>query len=251
MRITGIGVTALKGARHGARSSVELATSGPVGDREFAVIDVERGRVLKTVENPQLLGCEASFADGVLTVEIGGRALSGVPASSGRRVDLEYWGRPAAMDVVDGPWAAEFSRLLGREVLLGRAAAPGAVVYGDPVTITTTSSLRRLARETGREIDARRFRSTLVIDTPDDAAHVEDSWAGRDLDVGAARLTMLGGVPRCAVIDLDPRTGERGSGLLKALAGYRLQGGDIMFAAYARVTRPGTVVLGDAVALAG
>ena len=245
MHIRDIGVSALKGGRHQPRDHVLLQAEGPVGDRVFAVVDPDAGQVLRTVEHPLLLTCEARWVDGVLSVHIDGRQVAAEPELSGHYLALDYWGRTASMEVVNGPWAGEFSRLLGRSVVLARSAVPGSVVFGDSVTIATTSSLRRLAAEAGIAVDARRFRSTFTIDTGDSAAHVEDAWAGRELELGGARLLVKGGVPRCAVIDLEPDTGARGTSLLKALAGYRLDDGEISFGVYARVIRPGTVSRGD------
>ena len=226
-----------------------LATDGPVGDRDFAVVDPAAGKILKTVENPALIGCEARWVDGMLSVSIDGRNLAATPVFTGEQLELDYWGRPTVMDVVAGPWAVEFSRLLGRNVLLARSVVSGGVVYGDSVTISTTSSLARLERESGIDVDSRRFRSTFTIDTGDADAHVEDLWSGRELQVGGARLLVKGPIPRCAVIDLDPQTGVSGTPLLKTLARYRLQASDIMFGAFAEVIRPGTVTLGDRAAL--
>ncbi|TFB98117.1 MOSC domain-containing protein [Cryobacterium sp. HLT2-28] len=249
MHVHGIGVCALKGGRHRSRSHVLLGPDGPVGDRVFAVVDLEVGQVIRTVEHPSLVTCGARWDDGVLSVEIDGQRIEAVPRMSGRRLALDYWGRAAAMEVVHGPWAQEFSRLLGRAVVLARCSVVGAVVYGDSVTLSTTGSLGRLADEAGIIVDERRFRSTFTIDTGDAAAHAEDSWAGRELDLGGARLLVGHGIPRCAVIDLEPDTGARGTSLLKTLAGYRLNAGEIEFGVYARVIRPGTVSLGDRASL--
>lgn len=245
MHIREIGVSALKGGHHSSRDHVLLRADGPVGDRVFAVVDPDRGQVLRTVEHPSLLTCAARWADGVLSVHIDGQQITAEPEMSDHYLALDYWGRTAAMEVVQGPWAGEFSRLLGRSVVLARSAVPGSVVFGDSVSIATTSSLRRLARESGIAVDARRFRSTFTIDTGDSAVHVEDSWAGRELELGGARLLVTGGIPRCAVIDLDPDTGARGTSLLKTLAGYRLDAGEISFGVYAQIIRSGTVSRGD------
>ncbi|MDJ0339047.1 MOSC domain-containing protein [Cryobacterium sp. PH31-O1] len=249
MRIRDIGVSPLKGGRHQPRTDLLLAAEGPVGDREFAVVDRHAGTVLKTVEHPLLVSCEATWAGGVLSVAIDGRRIAEKPTLTGDVLEVDYWGRHTPMQVVEGPWAQEFSRLLGRRVVLTRSAVAGAVVYGDSITISTTSSLARLARESNMTVDSRRFRSTFTIDTGDAEAHVEDSWVGRELELGGARLLVKDGIPRCAVIDVDPVTGTRGSDLLKTLAGYRLRSSDIMFGIYAEVLRPGTVAVGDDVRL--
>ena len=249
MQIREIGVSPLKGGRHQPRETVSLAVDGPIGDREFAVVDRNTGTVLKTVEHPLLVSCEGRWADGVLAVTLNGRRVAAEPEMTGEHLDLDYWGRSTAMQVVEGPWAAEFSRLLGRSVILTRSTVTGSVVYGDSVTISTTGSLDQLAAESKMAVDPRRFRATFTIDTGDADAHVEDSWAGRELELGGARLLVKGGIPRCAVIDIDPDTGVRGTSLLKTLAGYRLQASDIMFGVYAEVIRPGSVSVGDDVRL--
>ena len=249
MHIRDIGVSTLKGCRHQPRDGIRLDADGPVGDRDFAVVDLNIGQILRTVENPALVACGANWVDGVLSATIDGHRIAAVPVPSGATVDLDYWGRLTPMQVLDGPWASEFSRLLGRDVVLARSLVAGGAVYADSVTIATTSSLDRLASQCGIKVDTRRFRSTFTIDTGDAPAHLEDEWAGRELQLGGARLLLKGGIPRCAVIDIDPDLGVRGTNLLKTLGGYRLQGSDIMFGIYAEVISPGFVSAGDDVVL--
>jgi len=247
MHIRDIGVSALKGGRHALRGRVTLGVNGPAGDREFAAVDLTAGCVLKTVEHPSLMACDAEWADGLLSLHISGRRITAKPQTDAHSHTLDYWGRAVSMRVVTGPWSDALSRLLRRRVHLARIVAPGGVVFGDSVTIVTTSSLDQLARESGQRVDTRRFRSTFTIDTKDAAAHGEDSWAGREIDVGGARLRVGSGIPRCAVIDSHPDTGARGTKLLKTLAGYRGNGGEITFGVYAQVLRPGVITLGDGV----
>ncbi|MBB5640630.1 MOSC domain-containing protein [Cryobacterium roopkundense] len=249
MHVRDIGLSALKSGRHQPREHLRLAVDGPVGDRVFAIVDLDSRQVLKTVEHPLLLSCEAHWADGVLSVEIDARQFAAEPVLTGECLELDYWGRTTSMQVVEGPWAREFSRLLGRRVVLTRSVVAGGVVFGDSVALSTTSSLERLAREAGIAVDTRRFRGSFTIDTGEAEAHIEDSWAGRELELGGALVLVKGGIPRCAVIDLDPDTGARGTTLLKTLAGYRLRGQDIMFGVYAEVIRPGVVSVGDTAVL--
>jgi uncharacterized protein YcbX len=202
---------------------------------------------LRTVENPRLLACPATWAGGVLSVGVSGRTLSGTPRPTGETLEFDYWGRSAAVEVVDGPWAGAFSDLLGRPVALTRVAQPGEVVYGASISVVTTSSLRLLAETVAHAVDAARFRSTLVIDTDELEPHVEDSWEGRELRMGSAIIRIQGAIDRCAVIDADPATGAPGSRLLRALAGYRLRDTSIDFGAYAEVVTPGVVSRGDLV----
>ena len=251
MHVTRIGLTPVKGGRHAEQASVDLTLDGPVGDRVFCLVDPERGRVLRTVENPSMMRTSATWAGGVLTSRLPGRTVEGVPAPTGRTLKVDYWGRVAALEVVDGPWAEAYSEHVGHDVLLARASHPGEVVYGASVTLVTTSSLAELARRTGGDVDGAQFRATFTVDTGEAPAHVEDSWVGRRLHLGAAEVEVRGVVPRCAVIDLDPDTGERRSPALKALGGYRHLHGEVVFGVDAVVTQPGQVRPGDRVDIVG
>ena len=79
------------------------------------------------------------------------------------------------------------------------AAAPDTFFDYAPVHIVTTSTLEALRAggpKTG--FDARRFRPNLILDTPDEG-FVENTWAGRRLTIGTARVEVLTPTPRCAV----------------------------------------------------
>lgn len=272
MQIARIGFTPVKGGRHLEHDQVDLTIDGPAGDRMFALVDRTRGQVLRTVENPALLTTSAHWSDGELSVEIAGRTATAIVHETGEQLDCEYWGRRATVEVLDGPWAEAYSALLGQHVALTRSIGHGQVVYGSAITIITTSALGQLSAIVGYPIDVRRFRSTFVIDTSHrdggldtpivdpvlctpgvDSAGldrlVEDDWCGQQLALGAARVRVLGGVDRCAVIDFDAVSGVTETHLLKALAGYRSRPGGIEFGVFAEVVEAAVVRRGDLVEL--
>jgi uncharacterized protein len=243
-----IGFTPVKGGRHMTHDLADLTADGPVGDRVFCLVDRSRGRVLRTVENPALLRACARWEGGVLSVDLPGHTIEGVPSPSGEMLQVDYWGRTTAVQGCTGPWAEAYSQYLGYDVLLCRAVTAGEVVYGASVTVVTTVSMRLLAQRLGREeVDSERFRSTFLVDTGDCPSHVEDSWVGRELRVGEATVRVRGVVPRCAVVDLDPVTGQHDAFVLRELAGYRLSQGEISFGVDAVVTAAGRVRTGDQV----
>ena len=129
------------------------------------------------------------------------------PSPTGETLKVDYWGRPAALDVVEGPWADAFSRYLGYDVVLARSTQPGEIVFGASVSLVTTSSLARLAEDVG-PVDDRQFRATMTVDTDGEPPFVEDRWHGRRLRVGEAEVEVRGAIPRCAVIGLDPVSGR-------------------------------------------
>jgi uncharacterized protein YcbX len=248
MRIERLGFTSLKGSRHLSRDAVDLSLEGPVGDRVFCLVDPARGRVLRTVENPSLVRTVARWDAGVLSVDLPGSTVEGTPTPTGDVVKVDYWGRDAAVERVEGPWATAFSEYLGYDVVLARSVNPGEVVYGGSVTLVSTASMRLLSERVGHEVDGARFRSTFLIDAGDEP-HVEDSWVGRRLRLGDATVLVRGTVPRCAVIDVHPEKGVPETSLLKTLAGYRLVGNEVHFGVDAVVIGPGAVRVGDSAEL--
>jgi len=249
VNIARIGFTPVKGGRHMTHEVTELTVDGPVGDRVFCLVDPSRGRVLRTVENPSLLQASARWQDDVLTVVLNGQTLEGIPFPSGETLDVDYWGRTAAVHGCIGPWAQAYSKHLGYDVVLARAGTTGEVVYGASVTVVTTPSIHLLEERLGREVDSARFRSTFLVDIGDSTAHVEDSWVGRELQLGTATVRVRAVVPRCAVVDLDPVTGRRDAPVLRELSRYRHRQGEISYGVDAVVTVAGRVRTGDQVRL--
>lgn len=249
MLIERIGFTPIKGGRHMTHDLANLTADGPLGDRVFCLVDRSRGRLLRTAENPALLRACARWEAGVLSVDLSGHTFEGVPSPSGETLNVDYWGRAAAVQSCTGPWAEAYSEYLGYDVVLCRCVTAGEVVYGASVTVVTTASMSLLAQRLGREVDSKRFRSTFLVDTGDSTSHVEDSWVGRELRIGKATVRVRGVVPRCAVVDLDPVTGQKDASVLRELAGYRLSRGEINFGVDAVVTVAGEVRTGDQVEL--
>ncbi|MCD4524069.1 MOSC domain-containing protein [Nocardioides sp. cx-173] len=244
MQVVSVGFAPVKGMRHTSYDQVVLDRHGPVGDRAFCLVDVERRTVLRTVTHRALLAVVAAWDGSVLDLELpDGRRASAPPVLTGEQVTCDYWGRSVTHELTDGPHAALLTSYLGKEVRL--AASPrGGVVYGAPVSLLTTASLRELGERTGRSdlLDtAARFRMTMVVDAGDEP-YAEDDWAGRELRVGEAVVRIRGPVGRCGVIDLDPTTGEKDGSLLKALSRYRpATDGEPWFGVDAEVVRPGAV----------
>lgn len=234
------GFAPVKGTRHLSLPVVELDERGPVGDRAWCLVDVGARRVLRTVQHPTLVGVVARVSAGVLSMTLpSGESVAAEPVPSSEVLDCDYWGRTVPLALASGPHAELCSRHLGKDVRL--AAAPrGGVVFGSPVTVVGTASLRDLSTRVGRLVEAARFRATLVVET--DEPYVEDTWLGVEVAVGEAVVRVGGPIPRCAVIDHHPETGEKDARLLRTLVTSRPtnKAGEPMFGVYADVVRPGT-----------
>ncbi|WP_168198679.1 MOSC N-terminal beta barrel domain-containing protein [Nesterenkonia sp. NBAIMH1] len=241
MDVMSLGLSPMKGTRHLAVPSLSLDRDGPVGDREFCLVDPERRGVIRTVQHPELVGADVSRLPEGLRVQVPGQSALTMGAAAPRGfLDVEYWGRRIRVELLSDELSELFSAFLGRPVLFARAQR-GDVVYGDHITITASASLAEL----GSDADHRRFRSAVHLRT--DVPWAEEGWCGRTAQLGSATVTLGGAVPRCAVIDVDPQTGERNGDLLRRLAGRGLamHTGEPVFGAYARVRRGGTVHLGS------
>ncbi|MCU1432109.1 MAG: hypothetical protein JWP95_1214 [Actinotalea sp.] len=260
VRVARIALAPVKGTRHRTLPEVHLSAQGPVGDRRFCLVDVEAGQALRTVAHPSLLAVRARWDGTTLTVDLGDERVSGRPEVLDRSHLVDYWGRQIRAEPVSGDWSAAFSDHLRRPVVLA-AVAPGAAVYGGSVSLVTTASLQALTPEgrpgsaagTGARselVDSARFRATFVVDTSGDAEDrpgVEASWVGRVLTLGPTAVRVTGSIVRCAVVDLDPRTGRSDARLLRALP--RDGRGSPVFGVEAEVVRPGLVSTGAAVSV--
>ena len=247
-RVLSCGFAAVKGTTHVALGAVVLDAHGAVGDRELCVVDVAGRRVLKTVHHPALLGVVAERADDALRLVMPDGAVVGGPTPpTGERLTCDYWGRPAELELLDGPHAAALSTLLGRPVRLA-AARRGVVIFGgEGITLVGTASLRDLGERAGHQglvEQAARFRATFVVETR--TPYEEEGWLGREVAVGDAVVRVGLGVPRCAIIDRHPGTGAKDGTLLRTLVGYRPRNGagEPIFGVYARVVTPGVVTPG-------
>jgi uncharacterized protein YcbX len=182
-----------------------------------------------------------------------GRLASGKDSRRFRRRDpvFDFTARTnGSTVVVTGPWSSwevqdpalgvELSRAMGATVRLTTEAA---VPHQDAaaVSLVGTASLDWCARRWGGDPDPRRLRANIVVAT--DEPFVEETWAGRVVQVGSTRLRVVDRAPRCRMIDIDQDGVVAAGAWLKALAAER----DMCLAVYADVAAPGAIGLDDEV----
>ncbi|MGE3774323.1 MAG: MOSC domain-containing protein [Gammaproteobacteria bacterium] len=260
MQVASIGRVYVKATRFQDPDSVVVDADGIRHDRAFALVEADDKFVNSDQHRVFLpLSFDYDATADRLTLDLpDGRRLEGPAAPTGRRFAIDHFGlRTIDVAEVDGPWRAALSEFAGRPIGLVRCLSEGRALDVFPITLLTTGSLARLARELGDSVDAPRFRAGFVIEHPD--AHAEDDWDGRSLKIGDAVLRVRTSVPRCAIPGFNPATGERDKDVMKSLMRYRDKVGlpDGMmpgyatpgFASYAEVLRPGRVRVGDGVEL--
>ena len=184
--------------------ALDITTTGPVGDRYWAVLDGESGRIRSAKRWPQLLLLTARFVeapqpdaydDDVTHVEIT------APDGSRRRsddADCDAWlsrqlGRSARLAARRPAWCREHYRLGGPRTADGIAAdidlqpgeafpdyqlsesgllaqlgdhetPPGSYVDAYPIHLFSRNTLRSLARRSGLDAAEPRFRPNIVVD---------------------------------------------------------------------------------------
>lgn len=109
-----------------------------------------------------------------------------------------------------------------------------------PVSVASSASFAALDKAHGQAIDARRFRTNVVVES----SVPEGDWPGRRVRFGeGAALLLADPAPRCAMVTIDPDTAERNPRVLRTVA----QSFGAAFATYASVARPGVARVGDPV----
>jgi len=114
--------------------------------------------------------------------------------------------------------------------------------------VMTTSALRALETALpGSNVDVRRFRPSLVVDTgvAGEAGHPEFSWTGRTAVIGdgGARVEFLRPCPRCV---MTTREVFGGIPVDRAVLRHIVRDLDQNLGVYARIISPGTIRTGDA-----
>jgi uncharacterized protein len=269
--------------------TVDIGPGGIAGDRAYAIVDRETGKVASAKHPkrwPDLLECRASFT---------------VPPVAGAQAP------PAEIELKDGTTvrtdAADvddvLSRFFERDVELARSApedftidqyhpdledldpqghrdeltesklgaalfrelgAPTLVPDGSfldvcPLSVLTTATMRRLGElQPDSRFDARRFRMNLIVDTPEDG-FAENAWVGHTLAVGDdVRIVAIMPDPRCVMTTVAQGDLPRDPQILKTLAQHNrldVAGGGLYPCAgvYAVTDAAGAIHTGDSVTL--
>lgn len=268
---------------------VELTARGLLGDRAYALIDAETGKVVsaKSVKMfPDLLDCRATFVEAPqsghelppvrITLPDGPSVTS--DSSEVDRVLSKYFRRNVTLaraapddftidqyhpDVEDldpeGHRDTFVEQKLG-SAFFAQAGLPSPVPVGlffdlFPISILTTSTLNQLnALQPASRFDQRRFRMNVIVATSEEG-FVENNWVSRELNIGeGARLKVALPDPRCVMTTLAQEELPRDTDVLRTLVRHnKVQVGAAgqfpCAGVYAVVEAPGIMRLRDRVAV--
>ncbi len=279
----------VKSMRGEQLQEVEVTEQGILGDRAYALIDDDTGRVVSAksvrlfpdlfefsaafVEPPRpdeaLPEVNITFPDGTSVRSDSGDVDRLLSAHFKRNIrlgqvapddftidqyhpDIEGASPGGNRDkVVAQPLGSALFAAIGAE----SPVPVGSFFDGFPMSVLTTSTLARLNELQPRsQFDERRFRMNIIVKT-ERPGFIENDWVGHDLTFGdTARLNVTLPDPRCVMTTLAQGDLPGDTDILRAIVRHnKLQVGDMgqfpCVGVYAVVGVRGPVRIGDPVAL--
>ncbi len=266
--------------------AAEIGHLGLHADRTWAVRDTELGATTSAKRLPGLLWCTARYvgepppnagpgnAPEVIIGLPGGDEVSSSDPTVHRRLseyldrDVELRALPPVADrgSYRGPMATktdmrtifglgpddplpDLSMFPVRKLAeISRYATPiGSYADAYPVHLMSEQALAAMAAlAPGSDFDVRRFRPTVLIDSPDSAEHPELSWCGGTLRTpGRLELAPLIPTIRCVMPTHSQPQLERDPAITRTVAAHARR----CLGVYAEVLAPGRIAEGDVVSL--
>jgi uncharacterized protein YcbX len=254
--------------------STEIGAHGVPGDRSFALIDEQTGKICSgkrydlwgglfhfraALERPGLARItfpdasehatdEPGLADALSDVFGRRVSLSAIPPSNG--VYEEVWDDVKG-DQMYGPATGE--EHAGEKIIdVGMSlASPGDFFDAAALHYLTTNSLAEFARlEPDSIFDVRRFRPNVVIEVDDENGFVENDW--KTIRIGDVEIRTLMPVPRCVMTTLPQDDLPKDSNVLRSAARHNMVDTKVIgtmpcLGIYAMVATEGTIRVGDSV----
>jgi uncharacterized protein YcbX len=208
--------------------------NGPSGWDAAAPEHMPKMKFLMLMRHERLARLQTRYTPETRVLEIrqGGQvAASGALDSEAGRGAIERFFESYMGDALRGP-----VKLL---------AAPRGFRFMDSrsgyISILNRATIDAIAATFGREtLDARRFRGNVLVEGME--AFAENDLVGQKLTLGEAELEVIKRIERCAATDVDPSVGIRDLGMV---GGLERAFGHHDCGIYARITRGGTIRLGD------
>lgn len=269
MRIEGLWRYPVKSMQGEELTSAEVTERGIAGDRAYALVDPETGKVA-SAKNPKLwaglFDCRAAWEDGAarITLPDGTRVRSDEPGVDGllselfsRKVTLAAM--PPQTAVLEEYWPdmENLNPQGHRDTVTDETVAllaPGTFFDCAPLHLLTTSTLEALGAEypEGR-FAPRRYRPNILVSGAG-GGFAENAWLGHEVSMGDVRARVAIPVPRCVMTTLAQDELPKDSGILRTAARVNMLdvaglGNYPCVGVYATVETGGTIRVGDPIAV--
>ena len=246
-------------------NAVAVTLGGVLGDRAYALVDAEDGKVASAKNPrkwPRLFDFRARYIgppqadspfppvritlpDGTAVTSDDEAAAEVVSAALGRRVTLAA--QPPEKPSLEEYWP-DMAELDHRDTVTDEAMPPGTFFDCAAVHVLTTATLDALQRSypEGR-FEVRRFRPNIVVQpNSPEAGFVEDAWIDRTIRFGEEiRIHVEGPCPRCVMTTLAQGDLPRDPKILRTVT----QQHQAHVGVYAKVLQGGVIRCGDVVQL--
>jgi uncharacterized protein YcbX len=255
----------VKSMRGEELDAAEVTDRGLLGDRAYALVDVETGKVV-SAKNPRkwtnLLDFSSAFVEpprapgsippARVTTPDGTTVVTDDPGFDGHLSALV--GRPVRLSSsageaprIEGYWP-DFEFVESPDAFFEVKLPPGTFFDGAVVHVLTTATLetlRSIRPESRFELP--RFRPNIVVELADGAeGFPENDWAGQTLRIGdEVRLAISGPCPRCVMTTVGQGDLPRDPDVLRTVV--QRNAGNV--GVLASVIRGGRIRRGDAVAV--
>jgi uncharacterized protein YcbX len=117
------------------------------------------------------------------------------------------------------------------------------------VSVINLATMSAISREAGQDLDTRRFRANIVIESDSAQPFMEDGWVGGRLvfdgNESGPMLSVTMRDLRCMMINLHPDTAEQNPRFMKAVVRLNENYAGI----YANVARTGQISVGQSLSL--
>ncbi len=234
-RVSGLVRYPVKSMAGIATKSASLGWHGLDGDRRFGFrrSGDERGFPWLTASRvPRLL-----LYDPVCRDESAGEPLpTHVRTPTGKELDL--WSHELADEIADR-WGGRVELTKFEQGIFDDA----------PISIMSFATVAGICSDAGVDVDPRRFRANIIIDTAGDAPFLEDDWVGETLVFGTVEprpaVKVTARDVRCMMINLDPDTGEQDARVMKSVVRLNTNHAGV----YGTVVGEGAMRVGDVVSL--
>jgi hypothetical protein len=118
-----------------------------------------------------------------------------------------------------------------------------------PVSVMSLATIAGIGDEAGVDLDRRRFRANIVLETRDSKPFLEDGWVGGTLMFGNSEprpaVTVTARDLRCVMVNLDPDNASKDARVMKTVVRLNKNTAGV----YGTAVQTGRVRVGDPVSL--
>lgn len=218
-------------------SEAHVGPTGIVGDREWAVVDIDTGLALTGRRAPQLLFAHASMVDDDVRINLPDGSVAADDAALSEWLD-----RPVALRRATATTSGRFEIGLAEGDDADRDPSVEWYEWEGPLGTfhdSTRTQVSIIGAATVGSWDMRRFRPNVVIDGTG-----EDDWVGATVRVGQVSLDVVKQIDRCVMTTrAQPGGIDRDVDVLRTIIHERANN----LGVGARVQTPGVIHVGDAV----